>query len=207
MRRQIRHILTKIKLIKIVDWFYQRYGLFNLNYSRKILIGQNSDEMRDFLHYLKKFNPLQSILEIGCFDGGTSLLWLKYTSANLIVSVDLNYPYQKNFLLAYAKKLNKRLIFVKGNSHSKNIIQKVSSIQSHYDLLFIDGGHSYSDCGQDFINYRNIGTRLAFHDINGGRNIAVDKVFFNSVVKYYPNCITFQKESLYQKGMGIGLVY
>jgi predicted O-methyltransferase YrrM len=100
-----------------------------------------------------------NILEIGCYDGGSSF-YLNLYSKNMI-TIDNNIPCRfdhTDFINNYQ--------YVGGDSHHPKQTELFSKYE--WDFAFIDGDHSYEGVKADFYNllpHLKKGTPVAFHDI------------------------------------------
>jgi len=123
-------------------------------------VAQDRDE---FLHLIEEAKGAREVLEIGTFRGGTSFLFYKLLGAN-VTTIDLKIPIFLRLILSY--KSNGKIRLIQGDSHDKETLKKVSDRK--YDLLFIDGDHSYEGIKKDFEMYSPLvreGGIVAFHDI------------------------------------------
>jgi predicted O-methyltransferase YrrM len=128
--------------------------------ARLPLVSQDKDE---FLHLVEEAKGAKEVLEIGTFRGGTSFLFYKLLGAN-VTTVDLKIPILTRLVLSY--KSNGKIRLIQGDSHDEETLKKVSDRK--YDLLFIDGDHSYEGVKKDFEMYSPLvrkGGLVAFHDI------------------------------------------
>jgi predicted O-methyltransferase YrrM len=76
----------------------------------------------------------------------------------------LKIPILTRLVLSY--KSNGKIRLIQGDSHDKETLKKVSDRK--YDLLFIDGDHSFEGVKKDFEMYSPLvrkGGLVAFHDI------------------------------------------
>jgi predicted O-methyltransferase YrrM len=101
------------------------------------------------------------ILEIGCYDGGSSY-YLNQFARNMI-TIDNNNPcrFEK-----YLPKFRSNYRYVAGDSHHPDQTRLFGEYE--WDFAFIDGDHSYEGVKADFYNllpYLKKGTPVAFHDI------------------------------------------
>ena len=67
-----------------------------------------------------------------------------------------------NILKLYNEGYDARLL--EGDSRDPNIIESVRDL-GPYDVIFIDGDHSYEGVKSDWNNYGPLGKRIIFHDI------------------------------------------
>lgn len=102
-----------------------------------------------------------NILEIGCYDGGSSYYLGNY--AKNMMTFDNNDPCRFDTTTIPASESYK---YVAGDSHHRTQTEKFGSYE--WDFAFIDGDHSYEGVKADFYNllpYLKPGTPVAFHDI------------------------------------------
>ncbi len=132
-------------------------------------IFQKRYEIIKLYEFLSDKN-IRTVLEIGTFSGGTALVWAHLVDPNdgLVYSLDILRPKPK---MVYKRHpLRKRIIEIRGDSHSDETKNHVKSILelSKLDFLFIDGDHTYEGVRDDFFSYSKLvkdGGWIAFHDI------------------------------------------
>lgn len=109
----------------------------------------------------------RNILEIGSADGGTLRLFMQAIKPGArFVSVDLAFPEKVGRLWADAHGHTLNVIL--GRSQSAPVKEAVVKAVPVVDFLFIDGGHSYSECRSDFNIYGRLirpGGLIGLHDI------------------------------------------
>lgn len=130
----------------------------------------NPLEYEKLLQWCKGAN---SILEIGSRFGFTLVDLAHGMSGNRIVSVDLPEAEGWHFLGA-EESLRKNVDQLKsegydahlfiGDSKDKDIIQSVESL-GPFDVVFIDGDHTYEGVKADWESYGHLGKMVVFHDI------------------------------------------
>ena len=146
-----------------------------------------------FLNLLVNFmeGDIKNYLEIGVHNVASMsyVLQSKYKVENC-VGIDLfedtfykdNLSYSKNIENFKTLNVNNNNIkLVKGNSASTDTINEVNNLK--YDLIFIDGDHSYDGIKNDFNNYYLLLSDngiLVFDDFNKGHHDSYD--FINSVI-------------------------
>lgn len=185
---------------------------------RSIRPSQIRSEIRQLAKEVEKISP-RIMMEIGTAKGGTLYIWSRYLkSCKRIISLDLpegpfggGYPKtQIKFFKLFAP--DKEFHFLRGDSHSKEIANRVSRIlrQDKVDFLFIDGDHTYKGVKRDFEMYSKLVRQrgiIAFHDVVPGLPERVGGVpkFWNEV-KSQSNYIEIVKDWK-QGGYGIGVIY
>lgn len=149
------------------------------DFSLKFKIQQKKNEWIGFVKDLLNFGEINHALEIGCYDGGTTI-FLGNICKNLI-TIDQPNPARFDTFRYYiddpnlygTKLLNTKTNFnyISGNSHKQETIDNVRKIlgDNKLDLLFIDGDHSYDGVKMDFEMYSTLvrpGGIIAFHDVH-----------------------------------------
>jgi len=130
---------------------------------------QIKKEITKFLELAYALGP-KSLIEIGTANGGTLFLFCRIANPQAtIVSIDLRGipDWRKQFINTFAKD-KQRLHLIRGDSHNNQVLGKVQAISPiGFDLLFIDGDHSYRGVKKDFDMYSNLikSGIIAFHDI------------------------------------------
>ena len=185
---------------------------------RSIRPGQIPSEIKQLAKEVKDLSP-RIAMEIGTAKGGTLYIWSRYLeSCQTIISIDLprgpfgaGYPKTKiKFFKLFAP--DKELYFLRGDSHSEKIANRVSQIlkSDKLDFLFIDGDHTYEGVKRDFEMYSKLvrlGGIIAFHDIVPGPPESVGGVpRFWDEIKFDSKYIEIVKDWK-QGGYGIGVIY
>ena len=109
--------------------------------------------MRDLTRYVTR-PEVRNILEIGFNAGHSSELMLRENAAARVTSFDTGWhPYVQTGKEYLDRRFRRRHVLVLGDS-----TQTVSGFESNYlfDLIFIDGGHTYEVAKADLLNCRRL---------------------------------------------------
>jgi hypothetical protein len=124
---------------------------------------QKEGELAGFLALVMDLEPLELIVEVGSFDGGT--LWAWQQICPRVVGVDLPPPGHEDTV-----RLNSLgCQVVCGDSHAPATLERLTGILDRpVDMLFIDGDHTYDGVKADYEMYSPLvrpGGLIGFHDI------------------------------------------
>jgi cephalosporin hydroxylase len=174
-----------------------------------LLIWQYPNQFSKYLSLLSR-HKIQSYIEIGCRWGGTFVLTNEYlkmfNNINKSVAVDIIDSPVLNYCM-----LNNEAQFIKINSQSKEFKHYMSN--NVFDLIFIDGDHSYEGVKNDYEISKNSGKMFVFHDIINDACPGVKK-FWNELKQNNSNIYDFFEfteqyrdvwNDTHQKFLGIGL--
>jgi SAM-dependent methyltransferase len=115
---------------------------------------QKLAELRAFLDFLIP-HRIDSVLEIGSWTGGTLWAWAQIASE--VVSIDVDW---RSEALDPPPAPVQRIL---GNSHDEATKAKLQG--RSFDLVFIDGDHTYEGVKRDYEMYAPLGRLVAIHDI------------------------------------------
>jgi len=156
--------LKKLKLNEITppSCFEDLIYLFNCNKSNRGIIRINLDEA---VYLFKTARSLAGpkVLEIGRVRGGSTILLATAVGNEAEVdSVDIAPPDDEYLKLVLMKmKLDKIVNLI------KNDVNNLDFTKKHYDLIFIDGDHSYKGVSKNYLICQKIlkkGGHMIFHD-------------------------------------------
>jgi predicted O-methyltransferase YrrM len=172
---------NKLNLVFIIKFIYFSFlkTLINIKYEdekniflldiKKYKITQYwfSNNIPVWLHIFKKFNYYRkklNILEIGSYEGLSSIFFLKTLKKSKIICVDI---WSANKNEKYYNKYNKFKVIEKNfNFNVKFFKKRLKKIKNYsqifftdnkdnYDIIYIDGGHKANVVYQDAINSLN----------------------------------------------------
>ena len=177
----------------VVDFPEQNDGLAHVP-----LVLQDKEEFYKLLEDARK-SGIKEVLEIGTYRGGTAYLFYKLLGAN-VTTIDISTPMITRLVLSIVSCGKIRAI--RGDSHSYDVFEKVSG--KRYDMLFIDGDHSYEGVKKDFEMYLPLVRQnglIVFHDIYSEPGVA--KFWSEARQKYlHYEIVNFSSKRI----LGIGVI-
>jgi len=154
--------------------------LFNCGETSRNIVRLNLDEGAYLYKVARSLNDSSKVLEVGRFKGGSTVLLACAVSKGRIDSVDIRPQDDRSVLqiLQNLKLSNVNLII--------NDINELEFENDKYDLIFIDGDHSYHGIRKDFEHLKNAlkqGGHLLFHDypILPGVRRVIDEVVVKDI--------------------------
>lgn len=163
----------------------------SLNITRTISDSINNQTMHHHYHILYDIANLYPenkeivYVEIGCYAGGSACLMLQRPNTR-VISIDLGTPIPESIVYSNVKKLNKHqnsYSYLKGNSQTYEMVNRLKLLTNEIDIFFIDGDHSYQSVINDFMLYESLvknGGYIIFDDYRDegcpGTKRAVDEI-------------------------------
>ena len=135
--------------------------------------------------YPKKQNI--TYVEIGCYAGGSACLMLQRPNTN-VISIDLGHPIHESVVHANVLRLNKHnnsYNYLKGNSQTYEMVDRLKELTNEIDILFIDGDHSYQGVINDFMLYEGLvkkGGYIVFDDYNDAQHSPAVKPAVDDII-------------------------
>lgn len=143
--------------------------VFGGTFEGGIHLQQVPDEIVSCLNYiLSSGNEIKNFLEIGSAAGGGSRLFDHVFDLENIIIIDDNQHPKHGLRPEILKKAKGKIKEFIGNSQSLAAIKFIKELKMKFDVILIDGDHSYAGVMLDIKNYEpflNKGGILLLHDI------------------------------------------
>lgn len=137
-----------------------------------------------FYQDLQKLPQVQNIMEIGFNGGHSSEVFLNSKSCQKLVSFDINvHPYTKVGVEFMKSKFGNRFEFVEGDSMVEVPKYGLSHPNETFDLIFIDGSHTFESCVSDIRNCQKLAHKDTFLWIDDYNEIHTVKTAVNFCVE------------------------
>lgn len=206
--RRLREFHAKERSIEeIVRWAMN----FGTRGKFRVKTTQIPSEIAGLATEVAKLEP-KVIVEIGTYEGGTSLIWAQLAS-DLVVTCDINPPGPRGELIkAFPPPVSGcRVSILTGDSHDADFAARIEHELGggKVDFLFIDGDHTEAGVESDYRTYLHLvraGGIIAFHDIAEKQDQAGNEVqhFWKRLAG---EAVTEEIiENPAQTGFGIGIV-
>lgn len=140
-------------------------------------------ELDEFVSLVEGYEP-RTILEIGCWDGGTLWHWIDLPLTETVVAIDDGMRRLMEWH-TWADEADVDLHTLQGRSQEPFVVEQAAA-HGPYDLIFIDGDHTADAVTADWQNYSPMladGGMIAFHDILPRPEYGVSEVW--QLVKWH----------------------
>jgi hypothetical protein len=173
---------------------------------------QYPNQFSKYLHYLSQCN-IESYVEIGCHKGGTFIITVEYLNRfkplTRCLAVD-NWPRE---IINEYKLIRPEIDYLTTSSQSSEFYDAYLKHQN-WDLVLIDGDHSYRGAREDYELVKDRARYIAFHDIVNSLCPGTQQIWSDMKTMYKPNqmhqwCDQYDDVLLRMRGsiMGIGLIH
>jgi cephalosporin hydroxylase len=128
-------------------------------------------------------------VEIGTFAGGSASLLSTHPKVKKVISIDLGEPIDKSIPIKNVsnfKHTECTYEYIQGDSTDESTIEKLKSLTTNIDILFIDGNHHYDWVLKDFNNYKNFvvkGGYIIFDDYQDYEHSPEVKIAVDDLIK------------------------
>lgn len=171
---------------------------------------QYPNQFSKYLHFLSK-QQIKSYVEIGCHKGGTFIITVEYLSRfndiERAIAVD-NWPRE---IINEYKSMRPEIEYLTTSSQSSTFYD--SYLAHDWDLVLIDGDHSYTGARADYDIVKDRARFIAFHDVKNSLCPGTQQIWADMRQQYPAEQVNewsdqYDEVLLRMRGsiMGIGLV-
>ena len=167
-------------------------------------MAQDVREFAEFMHVLRMID-LHSFLEIGVFQGGVMARVKDAFGHAVVAGIDPNPQIGEQWHIPTWGPL--RMVYGASQGEEERRRALAWNYSEPYDVIFIDGDHTYDNAKSDWQWAQGHATRLvAIHDIKNANNESIDvrRLWAEIVNSGYYFC---QEISQHEDEYGIGLVW
>jgi hypothetical protein len=175
----------------------------------KINSTQDPDELFDYLCELYSWKKyINSYYEVGCSKGGTFYIvtaFLKLCNPDFKTAVACDIRDKIRDFDSFYNQMKSVGVDVGFEVHNS---QKMK-VEGNWDLVFIDGNHSFEGVLTDYVKWKPHAKFMAFHDISyrGGRRLCGVPSAWNLIRQNYDDYREFiNLDTVYDYPQGIGFL-
>jgi predicted O-methyltransferase YrrM len=156
------------ELVELINsWGSDCLGRFCGSFQGGIYLQQNPKEMANLIILLQHRNiEIENYLEIGCAAGGLTYVIDHFFKPKRIVLVDDEKHIRHKLSQTVLKDISYQKIV--GDSQSESTRLQLFNLDLRFDIIFVDGDHSYKGVKKDTINYLPLLKKrglIIFHDV------------------------------------------
>ena len=102
------------------------------------------------------------ILEIGTFNGIVTAFFAQFNEVEEVITIDIEDKRKRNWRVWENNKVESKIkyIIIKSDEDKRNVVNNLGN----FDLIFIDGDHSYKGVKTDFEICKGKSPYILFHD-------------------------------------------
>jgi predicted O-methyltransferase YrrM len=151
------------RLILVSDAGVKLHSSITPNMSSPIM-GCLRDVHFPILKDIVKRTDVKNILEIGFNAGHSCLSWLLSSDDTKVIGLDIHYPEKSVKYLQ--ENYGDRFFFVNADSNTLSEDSVIEQWENQFDLIFIDGDHSYEAVARDLKNSLRLNPKyIVFDDV------------------------------------------
>lgn len=165
------------------------------------------DDFGVMLQFLQPFG-IKKYLEIGSHVGGSLVVAHEVLQFENSVCVDLEgagsggYSGSRKHLIAAVEKNRIPCTVINGDSHDPDVVKQVQK-QAPFDLVYIDGDHSFRGALMDYLDYSPMARFVAMDDVHHRGWPDVGKAWRSIVCSHDGIKIEFSLPQVPNSGVGL----
>lgn len=139
--------------------------------------------------------------------------WLRTNQVKTWLEIGISHGYLQRFMRDEMQMLtvgitpdrlqtHDGLSVIYGYSQDKNVIATAKAY-GMFDMIFVDGDHSYEAVKSDYLNYRSMGRFMAFHDACGLRSCEGVNKLLSEIRQQHPEMVFFIDNTDFRSGIAV----
>lgn len=155
-------------------------------------LEQNEYELSELVSFMSK-NSIRSFLEIGIAKGDLQR-YMKDLGLDVFGITPDKLESHKGLTVWYGKSQDRDI---------QILVEAAIAPNKQFDMIFVDGDHSYAAVQSDYWMYKPLCKFMAFHDILGLRDCEGVKRLWNEIKYKYQYTEIIANDKKYASGIGI----